>query len=189
MKKAFLIVALSIPVASYFSLRKTQEKNAKKAFYSKNIYKVMNKDFRLRAYKGVVNTHTIKSDSAYLKENESIFLKGKVEILKKQGKRETLKTDLARLVLAETPSGSRLQFSKIKTIELLNDVNIYTETMHLFTKKAAYGMQSRVITSTLPVRVQGPGQLLKGDSGFYLNLSNEELEIYGRIEGSFESPK
>ena len=75
------------------------------------------------------------------------------------------------------------QANELERAELTGFVEVKIKDHLLTTDYAEYINEDKIVRSSHPVRVEGPGRVFVGDSGFVYNLATQILNMAGKVKG------
>ncbi len=119
-------------------------------------------------------------------EPNSLELKGDFRAQRLiNGKYESLRSERATAFFDTDSLGKMMSGTDLVRSELKEKVVVDYKRHILKTDYAEYFANRDTIVSERPVRIDGPKRWMTGDQGFQIDLTNENLEVFGLIKGVF----
>ncbi len=102
---------------------------------------------------------------------------------------ETIGAEAVMAYFEADDIGSMLKEAPLQLAELTGFVEVGVRDHLLTTDYAEYKAADKVVASTRPVRVEGPGRVFTGEDGFNYDLDSQSLDILGHVEGIVRSQR
>jgi len=145
-------------------------------------------DFIVYRYKDKTLNAKISGRLGHFFEPNQIELNGEIKGIRMTPKgTETFGAEAVMGYFEAQDINEMLDGAELELAELTGFVEVGMRDHVLTTDFAEYRAQKGVVSSTRPVRVEGPGRVFTGEDGFVYNLESQSLDIMGHVEGVVKS--
>jgi hypothetical protein len=151
-------------------------------------------DFVAYRYEGDTLKARLNAHLAEFFEPNVVVLEGEVsgERRTEGGEREEIGAESASAYFKPSSLTKMLdptQANELERAELTGFVEVKIRDQLLTTDYAEYINEDKIVRSSHPVRVEGPGRVFVGDSGFVYNLATQILNMAGKVKGEVSVDK
>ena len=197
MGKKLVIIGfvLSLALAIYiFATHETRSLKESISRTSAREPRAVLEDFVAYRYEGEALKARLNAHLAEFFEPNVVVLEGEVsgERRTDSGEREEIGAESASAYFKPSSLTKMLdptQSNELERAELTGFVEVKIKDHLLTTDYAEYINEDKIVRSNHPVRVEGPGRVFVGDSGFVYNLATQILNMAGKVKGEVSFDK
>ena len=178
-----IFVATCVLASLYVATREASRRGASEADEA-NVPRVSLEEFSIYKYDGHKVKATLTGKIAHFLDPNILELYGNIRGLKHHPEKpEFASSETATIFFQSSGISQLMENTEVREAELEDNVNVGIHFHRLATEYAKYLPKDALLTSEVSVVLKGPSGRLKGHQGFEYHLDEENIRLFGPIEG------